>query len=324
MPIEVLLPQRGMGMSEATIVRWHKAEGERVQEGEILVEVESSKVTEEIAAPASGSVSRILFAEGDQAEPGSILAIIEPAGMLSTPVAPQNESRLPIERKAPEPVSGQRLPISPIRRRTAQRLLESVQTTAQVTLYSEVDTTRTVEKRDALKSQMDISFTDIVVAVAASALRNHPRLNAVWTEDGMALQEHINIGIAVALEDGLLVPVITEADKKSLKEIHAQAEALIEKARKGDLTRAELSDGTFSVTNLGMYRIDAFTPILNPPQTAILGVGRIAKKPLVVNDTIQIGYLMGLSLTFDHRVVDGAPAAAFLDEVGAALEEAKF
>jgi pyruvate dehydrogenase E2 component (dihydrolipoyllysine-residue acetyltransferase) len=324
MAIEVLLPQRGMGMSEATIVRWHKAEGESIREGEILVEVESSKVTEEIAAPASGTVSRILFAEGDQAEPGSTLATIEPAGVSSRAIPVEKKTGPVAQAAAPEPDSGQKLPLTPIRRRTAQRMLESLQATAQLTLHSEVDVTRTVRKRDELKSQMGLSFTDIVVFVAAAALRNHPRINSFWAEDGIALQKHINVAIAVALEDGLIVPVIMDADKKSLGDIHTQLEALIEKARKGALTRAELNDGTFSITNLGMYRVDAFTPILNPPQTAILGVGRVAKKPLVVDDAIQVGYLMGLSLTFDHRVVDGATAAAFLDEVDAALEQAKF
>jgi pyruvate dehydrogenase E2 component (dihydrolipoamide acetyltransferase) len=325
MTIEVLLPQRGMGMREATIVRWFKVEGDYVQEGEPLVEVETSKVTEQIASPASGVISKIFYSVDEQVEVSEVLATIVPErqatateSVVPTPAVTKEEAR------EPEATPTDRLKLTNIRRRTAERMLASLHTTAQLTLHTEVDVTKTVEKREAIKSERGVTYTDIMVRVVAAALKNHPVMNGVWSDDSILLPGHINIGVAVAMGEGLLVPTIRNADRKSLTQIHAEVDSLTEKARNGTLKVEELVDGTFTISNLGMYRVDTFTPILNPPQTGILGVGRIIKKPFVVNDQIEIRSLMGLSLTFDHRVVDGASAASFLDEIAMTLEAAQF
>ena len=151
--------------------------------------------------------------------------------------------------------------------------------------------------------------------IVAIVLHEHPRLNATLTDEGIQLLQDINIGVAVALEDGLVVPVVHNANKIGLSDISEQIKGLAEKARNNQLTPGELQGGTFTITNLGNYGIDAFTPIINPPETGILGVGRIIKKPIVHNDEIVIRNMLSLSLTFDHRVVDGAPAAQFLQKV---------
>lgn len=325
MTVEVLLAQRGMGMSEATIVAWYVEEGDRVEEGDLLLEVESSKATEEINAPASGIVAEIKFEADDEVEVGEVLAIIREADEpeIETPSEAKEElQEQPVPQAEPAPTDT--LPLTTIRRLTAERLWHSLQATAQLTLHTEVDVTSAVERREALKVEAGITYTDILVKVVAGALRDHPIVNGTWSDEGIVLSKSINIGVAVALEEGLTVPVVKDADQKSLLQIHQELAAFVDSARNGKLTAEELSGGTFTITNLGMYRVDHFTPILNPSETAILGVGRIVKKPAVFEDQLAIRSILGLSLTFDHRVVDGAPAAAFLDEICAALEEANF
>ena len=146
-------------------------------------------------------------------------------------------------------------------------------------------------------------------------MQKHPRLNATLSDEKIELLKNINIGVAVALEDGLVVPVIRNVDNIGLATISEQIRTAAEKARNNQLTPGELQGGTFTITNLGNFGIDAFTPIINPPECGILGVGRIVKKPIVQDEEIVIRSMMALSLTFDHRIVDGAPAAQFLQTI---------
>ena len=208
----------------------------------------------------------------------------------------------------------------------AERMTLSLQTNASVTLHTEVDATGFVELRGMLNDKLQarevsITYTDLLVKVVANALREHPRLNATLTDEGIHLLPEINIGVAVALEDGLVVPVVRNADKERLSEISMQVKDFAERARNNQLSPGELQGGTFTITNLGNFGIDAFTPIINPPESAILGVGRILKKPVVHNDEIVIRSMLTLSLTFDHRVVDGAPAAQFLQTISDYIQD---
>ncbi|MDE0016308.1 MAG: dihydrolipoamide acetyltransferase family protein [Candidatus Poribacteria bacterium] len=208
----------------------------------------------------------------------------------------------------------------------AERMTLSLQTNASVTLHTEVDATAFVELRGMLNDKLqarevNITYTDLLVKVVANALREHPRLNATLTDEGIHLLREINIGVAVALEDGLVVPVVRDADKERLSEISTQVKDFAERARDNQLTPGELQGGTFTITNLGNFGIDAFTPIINPPESAILGVGRILKKPVVHEDEIVVRSMLTLSLTFDHRVVDGAPAAQFLQTVSGYIQD---
>jgi pyruvate/2-oxoglutarate dehydrogenase complex dihydrolipoamide acyltransferase (E2) component len=176
--------------------------------------------------------------------------------------------------------------------------------------------------RDMLRKRWDapISYTDLIVKAVAAALWDHPLLNSTLVGEQIVLQDQINVGVAVALDQGLIVPVVREADKKSVLEIHRALRDLVERARADQLMVDEVTGGTFTMTNLGMYRVDAFTPIVNPPEVAILGVGQINEHLALVDGQVRVQSRMALSLTIDHRVVDGAPGAAFLQTLVEFLE----
>jgi pyruvate dehydrogenase E2 component (dihydrolipoamide acetyltransferase) len=219
-----------------------------------------------------------------------------------------------------QPMAERVLPLTGMRGAIARRMHQSLQTSAQVTLTTEIDVSSLVQLREELKQQFALTYTDLVVKAAARALKEHSRLNG-WIEgENIRLAQAVHIGVAVALDDGLIVPVVRDADRKSLREIAQETQRLTMRAREGTLTRDEVVGSTFSVTNLGMYGIDAFTPIINPPEIAILGVGRIGEKLVRIPRGAEWRQVMTLSLTFDHRVVDGAPAAAFLQSIGKYLE----
>ena len=201
----------------------------------------------------------------------------------------------------------------------AENMVASLQGMAQVTVTSEIDVTELVDLRERLKKAFELTYTDLIVKAVTVALRKHPRLNAVLDGDVIQPLEDIHIGVGVALEEGLIVPVIRHADRLSVQEIGATLRSLAAKARSNNLEIDEISGGTFTITNLGAYGIDAFTPIINPPEMAILGVGRILEKVVVYRGDIARRSMMVLSLTFDHRLVDGAPAAAFLQTLGDVL-----
>ena len=219
--------------------------------------------------------------------------------------------------------AGRLEPLSPVRRTIAERLRAGLAATAQLTLTSEADVTALAGRLTdwSVAWGRRASYSEAIVRAAALALRDHPRLAARWTGAGIVHPERIDVGIAVALDDGLIVPIVRDADLKDLATLGGEIAELAERARSGQLTPAETEGGCFSVTNLGAYRIDAFTPLLNPPQTAILGVGRARARPAVVDGAVVVRTLLVLSLTFDHQVVDGVPAAAFLDAVVALLED---
>ncbi|MGH3504611.1 MAG: dihydrolipoamide acetyltransferase family protein [Nocardioidaceae bacterium] len=212
------------------------------------------------------------------------------------------------------------IPLTGTRRTIASRMTQSVQTMAQVTLTSEADVTDLVAARQRRGEQAP-TYTAYLVRAAALALAAHPWLNARFEDDRIELLDDIHIGVAVSRELGLIVPVIRDANGKGVTRIAEEIAQLADEARDGALSAAEVTGSTFSVTNLGPYGIDAFTPIINPPEVATLGVGRIADKPVrEEDDDIHWHRAMVLSLTFDHRVVDGVPAARFLQAVRTYLE----
>jgi pyruvate dehydrogenase E2 component (dihydrolipoamide acetyltransferase) len=219
------------------------------------------------------------------------------------------------------------IPLSGIRAVIAERMALSHAQTAPVTLTAEADATALVELRRQLAADgVEISYNDLLLYVLAKALREHPRLNAALEGDGEAhfavkVWRRIDIGLAVDTERGLLVPVVRDADRKGLAQLAAETKALAERARAGKCSPDELRGGTFTLTNLGMFGIDAFTPIINLPECAILGVGRIKARPVIVGDQVVGRQMVWLSLTFDHRLVDGGPAARFLQRVVQLLEK---
>jgi len=218
------------------------------------------------------------------------------------------------------------IPLTTMRKRIAERLTGSHLTAVHVTATTEVDMTETIKLRQALLREGEkttgahVSITDIIVKAVAKALREHPIMNSTLEEDQIKIFENIHMGVAVALESGLMVPVVRDADKKSLAEISLATRELAEKARQGTISLDEVTGSTFTITNLGMFGVDTFTPIINPPETGILGAGRIVERPIAVNGEIVVRSMMPLSLSFDHRVVDGALAAQFLQRVKQILE----
>lgn len=209
----------------------------------------------------------------------------------------------------------ERVALRGVRKVIAERMHQSLQSSAQITITSEADVTDATEFRSRRTREFDFSYTDLMIYAVARALMRHPRMNARLDGAEITIAASANVGIAVALEEGLIVPVLRSAERKSLRDIALESRTLGEKARGGHLKLEDVSGGTFTITNLGTWGIDAFTPILNPGETGILGVGRIIDKPAVYRGEIARRAMMWLSLTFDHRIVDGAPAAEFLESV---------
>jgi pyruvate dehydrogenase E2 component (dihydrolipoamide acetyltransferase) len=385
-------------MTEGTIQKWFKAEGDAIKAGEPLFEVETEKVLYEVESPASGTVAKLLYpleatvAVGLPvaiiAEPGENVAevaakygggapkatavasaVATASATVSTSTSSSSGRRegapvTPAARKlaqehnvdlsrvtgtgpggrvtredvekaiadaakatTPAPVAAPTAtpapavsvaasaPLRGLRKVIAERMHKSLQGSAQLTITTEVDVTQLIDRRQEVQREFNATYTDFIVQACAHALKQHGRMNAALEGEILKTQDQISVGIAVALEEGLIVPVIHNTDKKSLKEIAQEARVLAEKARAGKLTLEEVSGGTFTVSNLGMYGVDGFTPILNAPQTGILGVGRIVEKPVIYRGEIAKRSMIVLSLTFDHRVIDGAPAGAFLQTV---------
>jgi pyruvate dehydrogenase E2 component (dihydrolipoamide acetyltransferase) len=217
--------------------------------------------------------------------------------------------------KSGAPAEGVRIAFRGVRKVIAERMHQSLQASAQITITTEADVTDATAFRSDRTREFDFSYTDLMIYAVARALMRHPRMNSRLDGAEIAIAPSANVGIAVALEEGLIVPVIRDAESKALREIALESRALGEKARSGHLKLEDVTGGSFTVTNLGTWGIDAFTPILNPGETGILGVGRIIDKPAVYRGEIVRRAMMFLSLTFDHRVVDGAPAAEFLQSV---------
>ncbi len=221
----------------------------------------------------------------------------------------------------PEPQAAEIVPLSGLRAIIAQRMAQSAHTTAAVTLQSEVDATELVSLRNKLKEALfdelgfNIGYNDILGVIVARCLVEFPYMNAQLGEDGIHYQDSVNLGMAVDSERGLLVPVVHDAHRMGIKEFAIRFRELVERARSGKALPDDLTGGTFTITNLGMFGVDMFTPIINLPECAILGVGRIRPVPAVVNDQVVSRQRMWLSLTFDHRLVDGAPAARFLQAI---------
>jgi pyruvate dehydrogenase complex dihydrolipoamide acetyltransferase long form len=239
-------------------------------------------------------------------------APVAPPAAASPPAVAPGSARLNVSRT---------IPLTGIRGRVAERMFQSWNSIPRVTEIMHVDMSATVAFREAMLGQWEqqygirISLNDMITRAVATALPRHPRLNATLVQQEVRLHDSVNIGVAVNLEEGLIVPVIFNADQKDLGQIARESRDLAERARAGRLQLQDISDGTFTITNLGTTGVDLFTPIINPPQVAILGVGMVQRRPVAVGDALAIRPSMYLCLVFDHRAVDGVPAANFLQEV---------
>jgi pyruvate dehydrogenase E2 component (dihydrolipoamide acetyltransferase) len=412
MSSQVTLPRLGQGMESGTIVRWLKSEGEKVEKGDPLYELDTEKVTQEVEADSSGVLLKILAGEGEEIEVGKAIAVIGEEGEEVTEakaeaeeptevteeepaeeaeVAPEREEERERGREAApegqtEPEqrdNGGRVKASPLARRIAKErgidlaqlrgtgpegriVAEDVERVGAspakaaptaAPLSGEVETVKLNQMRKTIARRMteawqapafqismstDMSasirlreallerveeggvrptYSDILTKVVAVALMRHRDMNAHFAGDEVRLFPTANVGIAVAIPHGLVVPVIPSCEAKSIPEIAAARADVVARTRAGKLKTEDLENGTFTISNLGMYGVERFTAVLNPPQAGILAVGAIEERPVVVEGDLEIQPRMDLTLTVDHRSVDGATASEFLRTVKSFLEE---
>jgi pyruvate dehydrogenase E2 component (dihydrolipoamide acetyltransferase) len=260
-----------------------------------------------LASPAAKRLAR---------ERGIDLSMIKVGGPEGR-ITEEDVERFIEESQGVMPKVKQIIPLSGFRKTSAERLSTSFRTAPHSTIVMEVD----VSKAQALHEKLQVSYTAILVKATARALMEHSMINSSLEGNQIKIFEKANVGVAVNTENGLVVPVVHKADSKSLQEIGETIGDLTAKAKEGRLTKEEVSGGTFTITNLGTYGVDFFMPIINPPEAAILGVGKISEKPVAMNGKVEIRPLMMLSLSYDHRIVDGAPAAEFLRKMKNRIEK---
>ena len=314
MPVNATLAIITAPDEQVTEADLEKLQGEEEKEKEVVaeapeVETETMVSAEEriIASPAAKRLAK---------EHGISLAQMKGTGPEGR-IVEEDVQRFIEQTSQLTPRVKEVIPLAGIKKITAERVTRSFRTAPHSTVIMEVDMSNAAR----LRSERQISYTELLVKAVAGALRKHPLLNSTLTEDEkIKVYEDINIGVAVATEQGLVVPVIHDVDKKSPEEIATKLRELAEKAREGKLAKEDVSGGTFTITNLGMFGVDLFMPIINPPEAAILGVGKIVDKPLIEGKEIVIKPVITLSLAYDHRIVDGAPAALFLQEIKRTLE----
>ncbi|HKF38045.1 MAG TPA: dihydrolipoamide acetyltransferase family protein [Ktedonobacteraceae bacterium] len=358
MATQVILPALGMSQDTGIIVRWLKAEGEEVAKGEPLAEIETDKATVELEAPASGILAQVSGAAGVEIPVGQVIAsIVAPAELPGAPLLPASPKarRLVAEhgqdlasiqgsgpggavlaadvqaaraQPAPIPVAEEVIAstgehLSNTWRIMAERTTQSWTSVPHFYLMREVNASRLITWREQLQKRLaeKVTYTDLLVKVVAAALRAHPRLNASWQAGSITWHDAINIGLAVATEEGLVVPVIQRADELSVQALAQAREDLVAKAQAGKLRPQHIQGGTFTISNLGMYGVDVFNAIINQPQAAILAVGRIAERVVPVAGQPSVQPTLVFSLACDHRVVDGARGAQFVSDLADLVEE---
>jgi pyruvate dehydrogenase E2 component (dihydrolipoamide acetyltransferase) len=410
MIFEVVMPVLGLTMEKGKIVRWLKKEGEYLKKGEPLFEIETDKVTMEVASEFTGTLVKILVGEGQEVPVTAVIAIIAdeadvsaaiekyesiPLGVSSPdiPLKPAYEIPNPIDETSktvkasplakklaslkgiditkvkgsgpknrilekdilayeeslqtgkilplrdahrfkeingkgtlPEPF-GEKVPLSSTRRIIAEKMAKCSHDVPHIFFETRAEASQLIETVDFLnkhykKSEnIEVSINDLLIKIVALCIQGHPLFNSAFTDDGIIIHPHINIGIAVALRDGLVVPANGMAERKNIFAISTERRELVDRARIGKLTLEEIEKGTFTITSLAHYDIKGFIPIINPPQSAILSVGKIEKTPVVKNDTVVISPMLFLGLNCDHRIIDGTEAASFLVEIKERIED---
>lgn len=271
--------------------------------------------------PGSGDNGRIVKRDVENYTPAA-----QPAPAQEQPADQKEAAQPPAPVKLPEVVGEERyqeVNVSQMRKTIARRLAESKYSAPHFYLTMEIDMTKAMEARKSMNelSPVKISFNDIVLKAVAAALKQHPKVNVSWLGDKMRYNEHINIGVAVAVEEGLLVPVVRFADSKTLSHISAEVKDLANKAKNKELQPKDWEGSTFTISNLGMFGIEEFTAIINPPDACIMAVGGIKETPVVKNGQIVPGHVMKVTLSCDHRAVDGAIGSAFLQTFKAYMED---
>jgi pyruvate dehydrogenase E2 component (dihydrolipoamide acetyltransferase) len=293
-------------------------------------EIAPVKVTETVQAPVtandSGRIIASPLAKKIASEKGINLNTVSGTGEGGRIVKSDVENYVPVSAVSAPIVSGtesfEETPNSQMRKTIARRLAESKFTAPHYYLMLEINMDNAIESRKLINELPDIkvSFNDMVVKASAMALKKHPKVNSQWFDDRTRINHHVNVGVAVAVEDGLLVPVVRFTDQKTMTQIGAEVKDMATRAKSKKLTPAEMEGSTFTVSNLGMFGISEFTSIINQPNSAILSVGAIIQKPVVKNGEIVVGNTMKVTLACDHRTVDGATGSAFLQTLKQFIE----
>ena len=392
---DLFIPKLGLTMTDATITELLKKEGDKVDEGEVVIRIETDKAIFDIEAPQSGFIhnighvgetytvnTEVGWVVGDKKEYQSLVKVENDIQEEEESVIKANEEELieELQKNQQREKSEKKLMISPSARRIAKekelslediegtgpngriikkdvllaaqekqkaggkkivnkilpikgirkiicdKMQQSLRETAQLTITMEIYADNLVRFKNNLleaykKKKIGLSYNAIILKVLSYVLEEYPKINSSIIEDNIYLWDTINIGVALEGKDGLLVPVIKNINKKDLNTIQTEIEGLVEREKSNELMPDELQGGTFTLTSLGFLDVEAFTPILNPPESGILGIGKIIDKPIVENGIIRVGKKMMLSFTFDHRIIDGADAARFLKQVKSYLEE---
>ena len=341
MAYELKLPDLGEGLTEGEVARWLVQEGQEVSEDDPLVEIQTDKATVEIPSPAAGTVARILVAEGDVVPVGTVLLVIGDAGEVPRP-EPERVRATPLVRRLARELGvdlattaatgpqgriteadvraaaggqpageGRRVPLRGVRRQIAQHL---------ATAHREIPAVTYVEECDFTGIDLG-TLVPLVLQATAHTLKDFPELNARLDGDAIVELDRYDLGLAVQTDDGLVVPVVRGCDTRAFDELAAEVARLADAARAGTLKPEELRGSTFTITSAGKLAGLFATPLINHPEVAILGIHRIAERPVVRDGEIAIRQIGNLSVTFDHRVVDGARAAAFVLAVIDRLEQ---
>ncbi len=383
---EIMVPDLAESTVEATVATWIKKSGDIVEEGEVIIELDTDKVSLEVVAPVSGQIKEVNKDEGETVSVGELLGVVDDSVASSTkPEKPtdKKESKTEIDDKEENDVNNTDISATPVAKKIAEkdnidlskikgsgpngkitkndldnknnsektavapdssgpeeiiklsrrritiakRLKEVQSDTVMTTTYNEVDLSSVINIRKKFQDQfvekhsIKLGFMSFFVKASVNALQSFPHMNAELYQDELILKKYYDMGIAVATEEGLVVPVLRGADKKSSAEIEKGIAELATKARDKKITLEELQGGTFSITNGGVFGSLMSTPLLNPPQVGILGMHKIQEKPIAVNGEVVIRPVMMLAVTYDHRIIDGAMAVQFLVRIKNLLED---
>jgi len=385
MTVEIKVPPLGESVSEATIANWCKAEGDYVEQDEMLVELETDKVTLEVNAPSAGILKELKVAEGDTVEVGAIIGAIDdsakkPAGgaskaakpaAASTPAksAPASDKGAGVLSPAAQKIASEnnlnlssgtgkdgrvtkadalnavatggiggvspapsgpreeRVKMTKLRQKIAQRLKDSQNTAAILTTFNEVDMTNVMALRSQYKEDFikkhdtKLGFMSFFAKAAIKALKEIPAVNAEIQGNEIVYKNHYDLSIAVGTPQGLVVPVLRDVDRLSFAGVEQEIVNLGKKARDGKLTMEDMTGGTFTISNGGVYGSLLSTPIINPPQTGILGLHKIQERPMAINGEVKIRPMMYIALSYDHRIIDGGEAVTFLVKIKEAIED---
>lgn len=329
MSLEVKIPSVGESIVSGILSVWHKQEGEQVAAGDILFTLETDKVSTEITAEKSGVLHQ-LVPQGEEVKIGQVVATLDEAGTATAAPAPQPEAKpapAPAAPAVPQEERFTRKKMSPLRRKIAAQLVMAQQTAAILTTFNECDMTAVMELRSRLQDAfvkehgVKLGFMSFFVKAAVAALQAVPAINSRIDGEDLILNHYFDIGVAVGTERGLIVPVLRDADKKSFAQLEKDILAYAQSARDGKLRVEDLQGGVFTISNGGVYGSLMSTPILNPPQSGILGLHKIMDRPIAIKGQVAIRPMMNLALSYDHRVVDGKEAVTFLIKVKEAIED---